>query len=221
MQQRGPDRSIPLVLIGLGNPGPEYQGTRHNVGFEVADRVVERLRRPVEGTATGASLTSGSWKWRKVHVLKPTRFMNLSGEPVRLFLEHHQLTVPQCLVVVDDLDLPPGTIRIRGHGSSGGQKGLEDIIAALGTEKVARCRIGIGRPEAGQDVSEHVLERPEGPQKHDLERSLARATESVLCWLVEGVMNAARRYNGPLPEPEIEIPEGLNDVGLADTGIEP
>ena len=211
VQERGPDRSVPLVLIGLGNPGPEYLGSRHNVGFTVADQVVERLRRPVEGSATGAFVTSGSWKWRKVHVLKPNRFMNLSGDPVRIFLERHQLTPMHCLVVVDDLDLPPGTLRIRRQGSSGGQKGLEDIISALGTPNIARCRIGIGRPEAGQDVSKHVLERPAGQQKLDFERSLTRATESVLCWLVEGVLNAARRYNGPLPGPEIEIPEGLEN----------
>ncbi len=210
-----------FLIVGLGNPGKDYAATRHNVGFMVINRLAKRLG--VEWEASKkftARLAKGRQDGNTVFLSKPQGFMNLSGQSVAPLAQYYQIPNGRVMVVVDDLDLPPGTIRIRGQGSSGGQKGLEDIISALGTQKVARCRIGIGRPEAGQDVSEHVLERPEGPQKHDLERSLARATESVLCWLVEGVMNAARRYNGPLPEPEIEIPEGLNDVGLTDTGTE-
>ena len=196
MQQRGPDRSIPLVLIGLGNPGPEYQGTRHNVGFEVADRVVERLRRPVEGTATGASLTSGSWKWRKVHVLKPTRFMNLSGEPVRLFLEHHQLTVPQCLVVVDDLDLPLGAVRMRTGGGTGGHRGLDSIQGLLGKDDFPRLRLGIGRPEPNRDVSGFVLGKFADSETGLLEKVLETAADQLACWVLQGIGQAMNEYNG-------------------------
>ena len=184
MQRRGPDRSIPLVVVGLGNPGAEYQGTRHNIGFSVVDLLEHRLRRAETAAATGAQLISGHWKWRKVHLLKPLRYMNLSGDPVRLFLNSHDMTADQCLVVVDDLDLPAGTIRYRSSGSSGGQKGLEDIISALGTDRFARCRVGIGRPADGIDTSDHVLEVPAGSAGEIHSRSVERASESVLCWLV-------------------------------------
>ncbi len=208
MQRRGPDRSIPMVVVGLGNPGAEYQGTRHNIGFSVVDQLQHRLRRAEAGSATGAQLISGHWKWRKVHLLKPLRYMNLSGEPVRLFLNSHDMSADQCLVVVDDLDLPAGTIRYRPGGSSGGQKGLEDIISALGTDRFARCRVGIGRPPAGVDTSDHVLEVPTGSGGEIHGKSVERATESVLCWLVEGVTSTARRYNGPLPEDQDRPVEG-------------
>ncbi len=211
MRRTGPDRSQPLVVIGLGNPGDEYIGSRHNVGFAVADIVSGQLRRPEEGRATGAHLLSGAWKWRKTHILKPMRYMNLSGEPVRLFLESMSMSPGQCLVVIDDLDLNCGSIRIRARGSSGGHKGLEDIISALGTSDIPRCRIGIGQPGARTAVVDHVLDRPVGAEKAIIERSLKRASESALCWLVEGVTNAARRYNGPLPEQTDEIPDGIED----------
>ncbi|MEE2857996.1 MAG: aminoacyl-tRNA hydrolase [Planctomycetota bacterium] len=211
MRRTGPDRSQPLAVIGLGNPGDEYIGSRHNVGFAVADLVADHLRKPEAGRATGAQLWSGSWKWRKAHVLKPMRFMNLSGEPVRLFLESMSMSPEQCLVVIDDLDLDSGSIRIRAGGSSGGHKGLEDIISALGTTKIPRCRIGIGHPGTSREVVDHVLDRPVGAEGALFERSLKRASESALCWLVEGVTNAARRYNGPLPEQAGEIPDGVED----------
>lgn len=198
------DRSVPLAVIGLGNPGTEYDGTRHNAGFAVADQIADRLGRSATGKSTGAELTSGYWKWRRTHVLKPSRFMNLSGDPVRLFLQTQQLTARQILVVLDDMDLPLGSIRIRSGGSSGGHLGLADIISALGTDQIPRCRIGVGRPEDGEPVPDHVLDRPTGPQKHLLDQTIKRATESALCWLVEGVTNAARRYNGPLDDEEAE-----------------
>ena len=211
MRRTGPDRSQPLVVIGLGNPGDQYIGSRHNVGFAVADLVMDQLRRPESGQATGAQWMSGSWKWRKTHVLKPMRFMNLSGEPVRLFIETMSISPGQCLVVIDDLDLDCGSIRIRAGGSSGGHKGLEDIISALGTTEIPRCRIGIGHPGTSTAASDHVLDRPVGAEKEAFERSQKRASESVLCWLVEGVTNAARRYNGPLPQQADEIPDGVED----------
>ncbi len=198
------DRTVPLAVIGLGNPGDEYIGTRHNAGFAVADQIVDRLRRSTTRSSAGGELISGHWKWRRTHVLKPTRFMNLSGEPVRLLLQSEQLTARQILVVLDDIDLPLGSIRIRPGGSAGGHRGLEDIISALATDRIARCRIGVGRPVTGEAVPDHVLERPEGAEKDLFDQVLERATESVLCWLVEGVTNAARRYNGPLADGQIE-----------------
>lgn len=194
------DRSLPLAVVGLGNPGPQYIGTRHNVGYAVADLLNAKLSRTESHFAHGADLISGHWKWRRTHLLKPNQFMNLSGEPVRQFLIKHEMKPGQLLVVLDDIDLPLGTLRIRAAGSSGGHRGLEDIISALGSDRIARCRIGVGRPEGDQKVPDHVLERPEGQDAELLVETLEKATKSVLCWLVEGVSNAARRYNGPLAD---------------------
>ena len=202
------DRILPLAIIGLGNPGSDYDGTRHNVGFAVADRIQLRLRRTCAGKSSGAQLTTGHWKWRRVHLLKPTRFMNLSGEPVRMFLESHQMKADQILVVLDDIDLPLGSIRIRSGGSSGGHKGLEDIITALGTDRIARCRVGVGRPSGQAEVHDHVLDRPSADENPIIEKSIELASETALCWLVEGVTNAARRYNGPLPGEESKPSNG-------------
>ncbi|MGE4619060.1 MAG: aminoacyl-tRNA hydrolase [Planctomycetota bacterium] len=202
------DRSVPLVIVGLGNPGPEYDGTRHNVGFAVVDQIKQSLRRPVAGSSTGSEWTTGHWKWRKTHLLKPLRFMNLSGDPVRLFLQTHQLKPSQILVVLDDIDLPLGALRLRNRGSAGGHRGLDDIISALGSSAIARCRVGVGRPTEQNQVQDHVLERPTGPEAGIFEQTIKRATDSALCWLLEGVTNAARRYNGPLPEEGHESSNG-------------
>ena len=152
---------------------------------------------------------SGRWKGRSLHLLQPLAFMNRSGPPIQGYLRKIGASLVDLLIIVDDLDLPPGTLRIRPGGSAGGHRGLEDLIDHLGTDRFARCRLGIGRPDDGEAVEEFVLmQPPEEPQGifHEMKD---RAAEAALCWSVEGVKNAALRYNGPLPggTAEDSIPE--------------
>ncbi len=195
-----PDRSRPCVIAGLGNPGVSYSGTRHNAGFEVVDRLVKELSAESQAPQPDLWSWTARLKGRAIHLLQPQSFMNRSGPPVKGYLRRLGIGVEDLIVVVDDLDLSLGTLRIRSGGSSGGHNGLQDLIDHLGSPRFSRCRVGIGRPEEGQSVEDFVLESPSEGQLSTFQASLDRATESVLCWSVQGAKNAALRYNGPLPE---------------------
>src|SRR5262249_4459495 len=146
------------LVVGLGNPGSKYQGTRHNIGFEVVDRLAEggsgaRFTRKFDGLLAEAEID-----FRRVLLLKPETFMNLSGRPVAQVVRFYKIDLADVLVVCDDLNLPLGKLRLRGGGSDGGQKGLRDISAQLGSEGYARLRIGIG-DRGSIDASDFVLRR--------------------------------------------------------------
>lgn len=181
------------LVAGLGNPGPRYARTRHNVGFRVVDQVASTnfasaWQVKFEGLA--AECTIGA---EKVLLVKPMTFMNLSGRAVRRAVDFYKLTPADLLVVCDDLDLPVGRLRMRATGSSGGQKGLKDILQHLGTEDVARLRVGIGK--GNDDAVDHVLSefgRAERAAIDDVVIDAARACE---CWCVKGVEAAMNQYN--------------------------
>ena len=198
-----PDRSRPRVIVGLGNPGDSYIDTRHNLGFSVVDNLVSLLKAPDPFTQPDLEAFSAGGKGRKLHLRKPMSFMNCSGPPVKGYLRKIGATIDDLLVVVDDLDLDPGMLRMRPGGSSGGHRGIEDLIQNLGSDRFARCRMGIGRPSQGQTVEDFVLEKPVEAEWALQQRSIHRAADSALCWAVEGVKNAGLRYNGPLPEENI------------------
>ena len=199
MKSSLPDRSRPCVIAGLGNPGDSYSGTVHNAGFEVIDRLVRKLDCE-SGEQPDLLFWQTRWKGRPVHLLQPQTFMNLSGPPVKGYLRKWNAEIGDLLVVVDDLDLAPGVLRIRPGGSSGGHRGLQDLIDHLGSDRFCRCRVGVGRPPEGEAVEDFVLRPPPEDQKALFEASLDRAAESALCWAVQGAKNAALRYNGPLPD---------------------
>ncbi|MGB1071343.1 MAG: aminoacyl-tRNA hydrolase [Planctomycetota bacterium] len=199
MKSSLPDRSRPCVIAGLGNPGDSYSGTVHNAGFEVIDRLVRKLDCE-SGEQPDLRFWQTRWKGRPVHFLQPQTFMNLSGPPVKGYLRKWNAEIGDLLVVVDDLDLAPGVLRIRSGGSSGGHRGLQDLIDHLGSDRFCRCRVGVGRPPEGEAVEDFVLKPPPEDQKPLFEASLDRAAESALCWAVQGAKNAALRYNGPLPD---------------------
>jgi len=184
------------LVVGLGNPGTKYQGTRHNVGFEVIDRLAEggsgaTFTRKFDGLLAEAEIN-----FHRVLLLKPETFMNLSGRSVGQVLRFYKLELADLLVVCDDLNLPLGKLRIRGGGSDGGQKGLRDITAQLGSDNYARLRIGIG--ERGPiDAADFVLSRFRSAERGTMDDALILASQAVAVWATQGLAAAMNRFNGP------------------------
>jgi PTH1 family peptidyl-tRNA hydrolase len=184
------------LVVGLGNPGSKYAGTRHNVGFEVIDRLAAggsgaRFSPKFDGQTAEIEID-----YRPVLLLKPETFMNLSGRSVRQAVQFYKLDLADVLVVCDDLNLPLGKLRLRPGGSDGGQKGLRDIIAQLGTDQVPRLRIGIGEP-GPMDAIDYVLSRFRPAERPVLDEALITATQAVAVWVTQGLAAAMNRFNGP------------------------
>ena len=190
---------MPHVMIGLGNPGPEYEGTRHNVGFAVVDALARRLRTADWRRGFASLWTEAHWRGERLALLKPQTYMNASGEAVEQVVRAWRLSPSQLLVIYDDMDLPPGHLRLRPRGSSGGHRGMESIIAHLGTQDFPRLRIGIGRPPAGVDPADYVLAPFTAAEKAVIDRAVERAAEAVLAVVATGLTLAMSRYNGPPP----------------------
>ena len=167
------------VVVGLGNPGPEYQDTRHNVGQRVVDALAARLR----GTFTREGDTVSApvrWRGDTVHLVKPQAFMNVSGPAVRRALARLSAEPFELVLVYDDIDLPLGTVRIRMRGSHGGHNGVRSVIETLGTDDVRRVKVGIGRPEHKGDVPDHVLTGFDPEEAETVARVVESAADRVL-----------------------------------------
>jgi len=191
------------LIVGLGNPGREYRDTRHNAGFMLLERLAQDLR---SGWRTEkkffAELADGSVEGRRWLLCRPQTFMNLSGESVGKLMNFHRLTPAALLVVVDDADLPLGTLRMRPEGSSGGHHGLDSIEQHLGTRSFARLKLGIARPaSAVRDIAGHVLGKFAAEDLPVWEKVLERGAQQVRSWSVEGIGRAMNRYNGPVATP--------------------
>jgi PTH1 family peptidyl-tRNA hydrolase len=182
------------VIVGLGNPGSRYEGTRHNVGFAVVDALAES---PDAGRfqdrfqAEIAELRVGE---HKVLLVKPETFMNLSGRSVRQVLDFYDLPAEELLVVCDDINLPLGKLRFRARGTHGGHNGLRDIQNHLGTNEYARLRIGVGAPE-GDDAVDHVLGRFRPVERPVIEEALERALQAAVYWVEKGIEASMNQYN--------------------------
>lgn len=184
------------LIVGLGNPGREYAVTRHNVGFMVIDRLAHKLGLAVEKKKFKALYGQGQIKSEKVLLAKPQTYMNLSGEAVAALLRWHKLGPADLLVVYDDMDLPPGKLRIRMEGGSGGHKGMESIIWLLGTEGFPRLRIGVGKPEVpGFNGAGYVLSRLTAEDAKTFDESVDTAAEAIYCIVSEGLEKAMNEYN--------------------------
>jgi len=185
------------LVVGLGNPGSKYEGTRHNIGFDVVDRLAlggsgVKFTRKFDGLLAEAEID-----FRRVLLLKPEMFMNLSGRSVRQAAQFYKIEPADLLVICDDLSLPLGKLRIRGGGSDGGQKGLKDIAAQLGTQDFPRLRIGLG--ERGPiDAADFVLSRFRPAERPVIDDALIAATQAVAVWVSQGLDAAMNRFNGPL-----------------------
>jgi len=184
------------LVVGLGNPGTKYQGTRHNVGFELIDRLASGGRGASFTRKFDGQMAETEIDFRRVLLLKPETFMNLSGRSVGQAVRFYKLEPHEILAVCDDLSLPVGKIRIRPGGSDGGQKGLRDIAAHLGTDQFPRLRIGIGE-QGDSDAVAYVLSRFRSPERAVIDDSLILASQAVAVWVTQGIDPAMNRFNGP------------------------
>ncbi|MDP2728450.1 MAG: aminoacyl-tRNA hydrolase [Dehalococcoidia bacterium] len=185
------------LIVGLGNPGPRYTGNRHNVGFQCLNYLARAHGLSFTGKGGQARLAAGRLGGQEVVLAKPQTYMNLSGKSLAALVNRYRLSLDDILMVHDDVDLPLGPLRIRPSGSAGGHRGLESIFQALGTQDIARLRVGIGRPQGwGEEgLRDYVLSDFTSEEKETLKEVFPRVSEAVLCVLEEGIEAAMNRYN--------------------------
>ena len=184
------------LVVGLGNPGRQYEQTRHNVGWMVLDRIADRAGWGGRGKDRDAAIVvRGRYKDTDLVLAKPTTYMNLSGLAVRKLLAREHVPLTDLLVVYDDFDLPFGKLRMREAGSAGTHNGLRSIVAEMETQKFARLRVGIGEPSPDRDPKDHVLSRFGEAEKKDLHAILDAAADAVEDWALVGPARAANRWN--------------------------
>jgi PTH1 family peptidyl-tRNA hydrolase len=184
------------LIVGLGNPGREYRENRHNIGFMLVDRLSVKLNAHFTRLQSKALVASATYQERKIILAKPQTFMNLSGQSVQGLVHFYKLPLGNLLVAHDDLDLLPGTIRIRPGGGSAGQKGMASIIERLGTDEFARLRLGIGRPPGQMQAPDYVLQDFSDFDMKIIAETLNRAVDSTLEFVVNGLNAAMNKYNG-------------------------
>ena len=180
------------LVVGLGNPGRKYDGTRHNVGFDVLDLLAGRHRLEWESAPADALIA----KWRPASVLlaKPLTFMNLSGYAIGELLRFYKIDLPDLFVLVDDANLELGRLRARPSGSAGGHNGLKSIIEALGTEEFARLRVGVGRGDA-RDLADHVLAKFDPDERTEVAEAADRAADAAELFVTDGIGPVMNRFN--------------------------
>jgi PTH1 family peptidyl-tRNA hydrolase len=193
-RRREPVLNPTAMVVGLGNPGPQYAHTRHNVGFDLIELLAERHKVRVRESGSRALFGIGMVAGEPVVLVKPLTFMNRSGEAVGPLAKRWGIATERILVVADDLDLPLAAVRVRSKGGSGGHNGHKSLVQALGTQEYPRIRIGIGRGE--QDTVEHVLDKFHPDERRDVQDALARTADAVECWLRDGMEAAMNRFNG-------------------------
>ena len=186
------------LIVGLGNPGREYERTRHNAGFMVVEQLAVRWKAGwVLEKKFSARVAKAELDGKRLMLCEPQTYMNLSGESVGPLVAFKKLEIGRVAVVVDDADLPLGEIRMRGSGSSGGHHGLESVEKHLGTRAYLRQRIGIGRRDpAVRQIAGHVLSQFNADEREVLEKVLQRACEQLECWLQSGAAKAMSQFNG-------------------------
>jgi PTH1 family peptidyl-tRNA hydrolase len=181
------------LVIGLGNPGRKYAGTRHNVGFEVLDVLAGRHR--LEWESAPADAVIAKWRAASVLLAKPLTFMNLSGAAIGELLRFYKIEVADSLVVLDDINLDLGRLRARPSGSAGGHNGLKSIISTFGSEEFARLRIGVGRGDARRDLADHVLAKFDPEERIDVAEAVGRAADAAELFVSDGIVAVMNRFN--------------------------
>ena len=187
---------VPMKLIvGLGNPGKKYEKTRHNIGFEVVREIARRHASGPTQAKFKAELGNCNLGGEKVLLMCPLTYMNNSGQSVRAAFDFYKLDPNSILIVCDDFNLPLGRIRFRVKGSSGGQKGLGDIVKRLGTEEIPRMRLGIGQPPEQWDVADYVISRFAKDEQETIEHLVTRAADGAVDWVQSGTEYCMNQYN--------------------------
>jgi PTH1 family peptidyl-tRNA hydrolase len=182
------------LIVGLGNPGPRYAHNRHNVGYQVVERLAKRHQLTFARVMFKAHVTTGHIAGERIVLARPLTFMNLSGQAVRPLLRWYHMDLSELLVIHDDLDLPLGRIRLRSGGGSGGHKGMRSIIQSLGSEEFPRLRIGIGRPVRGEP-QDYVLKDFTVEQLVTMEQAFERAAAAAECFVNTGIVAAMGEFN--------------------------
>lgn len=189
--------SLDWIVVFLGNPGDKYENTRHNVGFMTADALGEKLNKPIQRLKFKALTNVVEYGGCRVLLMKPTTYMNLSGEAVGQAARFYKIPPERVLVISDDVALPQGKLRIRRSGSAGGHNGLKNIIAHLGSDQFPRVKVGVGgKPHPDSDMADWVLSKFTGPDKTAMEQTIHRAADAVTCLLEQGVDQAMANFNG-------------------------
>ena len=184
------------LIVGLGNPGRKYEKTRHNMGFDVIDCLVEKHGVPQSGVKFNAMFGKGLIGGERVILMKPLSFMNLSGGPVREMVNFFKIDPEKELIVIyDDIDLDPGQLRIRKQGSAGGHNGMKDIICCLGTDRFVRVKVGVGARPQDWDLADYVLSRFSDADRKVIDEGIEQAADAVEMAVEKGVDIAMNQYN--------------------------
>lgn len=188
------------LIVGLGNPGKQYERTRHNCGFRALDALADKLGCKVSKLKFQGLYGQTVYNGKKLFLLKPQTFMNLSGRSVLQLSAYYSIPPQRIIVMFDDISLEPGRLRIRGDGSAGGHNGIKSIIQELGSQDFPRVKIGVGaKPHPEQDLADWVLSTFSASEEKALTSSLPHAGDAALCIMDAGVSDAANRYNGYRP----------------------
>lgn len=184
------------IIIGLGNPGTKYEKTRHNAGFDVIDMLADRYGISVTKIKHKALIGEGRVGTEKVILVKPQTYMNLSGESVISLYQFYKTDLDRIVVVYDDIDLDAGRIRIRKKGSPGTHNGMKSITQCLGSKDFPRVRVGVSKPQKGQDLADFVLSRVPKELEEDMKSGLEKASDAVDAIIREGIDKSMNKYNG-------------------------
>lgn len=183
------------LIVGLGNPGREYENTRHNTGFQVIHEMTKQYRIQVRGSKFNGKYGTGIIAGSKVMLLQPQTYMNLSGECIKKFVDFYQLDSKQLIVIYDDIDIELGKIRIRKEGGPGTHNGMKSIVNELHTKNFPRVRVGIGMPEENMDLMYHVLGKVHDTEKQVYRQGIEKAVKAVEKILTQGIDSAMNLYN--------------------------
>lgn len=195
-QTESKSHPMDFVVVGLGNPGSDYAGTRHNAGFEVIDRLGKTLGVTYWKNEAGCQVAEASWHDQKLLLAKPMSYMNTSGGPVATLMKRRGLSPDQLIVIHDELDIPRHSLRVKNGGGFGGHRGLTSLGQKLGTRDWLRVRVGIGRPPEAMDPSEFVLARPRGDEAIDFAETLDWGAEAVLALIDDGFERTREKLHG-------------------------
>lgn len=183
------------LVVGLGNPGKKYEGTRHNIGFDCVDHCAKQLNIELNEAKFKGIFGKGIVNGQKVILLKPLTYMNLSGESVRALMDYYQIELEDVLVIYDDLDLPTGKIRLRQKGSAGGHNGIKSLIAHLGTQEFKRIRVGIDRPASGESIVNYVLGTYHPDERQAVTDSIEQTKSAVEAWMSSPFLQVMNEFN--------------------------